>query len=62
MLVAVNLLGLPAAAVPTGVSDGSPIGVQIVGAPYNETLCLAAAEAIEKTVGVLSKQLWESHT
>ena len=60
MLVAINLLSLPSAAIPTGVSDGCPIGVQIVGAPYSETMCLDAAQAIEKNVGVLSKQLWES--
>ena len=58
MLVTVNLLGLPSAAIPTGLSEGCPIGVQIIGAPYCEAQCLDAAAAIEQNVGVLSKQLW----
>lgn len=47
LLVAVNLLGFPAVAVPTGVARGVPLGVQIIGARYREDLCLDAAETIE---------------
>jgi Asp-tRNA(Asn)/Glu-tRNA(Gln) amidotransferase A subunit family amidase len=44
-----NILGNPAAAVPAGRSpDGLPIGVQIVGRPYEEELVLAVAAAIER--------------
>ena len=46
-LMAVPVLGLPAMAVPTGVADGLPVGVQIVGPRFREDLTLAAAEAIE---------------
>jgi len=49
-----NLLGLPAAAVPTGMADGLPVGVQICGNRFREDLCLAAAEAIEARLGVLT--------
>ena len=49
-----NLMGLPAACVPTGVSNGLPTGVQVMGSLYREDLCLDAAEAIERTVGVLT--------
>ncbi len=59
MLYGVNLLGLPAAAVPTGVIDGVPMGVQIIGPSFREDLCLDAAQAIETAVGVLAHQLWE---
>jgi len=45
--MAVPVLGLPAVAVPTGLADGLPVGVQIVGPRFREDLCLAAAEAIE---------------
>jgi amidase len=55
---AINVLGLPAAAVPVGLLDGLPVGVQIVGSRYREDLCLDAAAAIESKVGVLAKQLW----
>ena len=54
LVVALNLLGLPAAAVPVGVADGLPQGVQLIGDRYREDLCLAAAEAIEDRLGVLT--------
>jgi amidase len=47
LLIAVNLLGLPAVAVPTGLSNGIPVGVQIIGSQFREDLCLDAAEVIE---------------
>ena len=44
-----NLLGFPAAVVPQGYSDdGLPIGVQIVGRPWEEEVVLAVAGALEK--------------
>jgi amidase len=52
MVVAVNLLGLPAAAVPTGVGGGLPQVVQVIGPRFREDLCLAAAEAIEEACGI----------
>jgi amidase len=47
LLIAVNLLGLPAVAVPTGLSNGIPVGVQLIGSQFREDLCLDAAQAIE---------------
>jgi amidase len=49
-LMAVPVLGLPGIAVPTGLADGLPVGVQIVGPRFREDLVLAAAEAIESRV------------
>jgi amidase len=49
-----NLMGLPAACVPTGVANGLPTGVQVMGSLFREDLCLDAAEAIENSVGVLT--------
>ncbi|MGW8269736.1 MAG: amidase family protein [Burkholderiales bacterium] len=57
MLYAVNLLGLPAAAVPTGVQGEIPIGVQIIGPRFREDLCLDAAQVVENGVGVLAERL-----
>ena len=49
-----NLMGLPAACVPTGVADGLPTGAQIIGNLLREDLCLDAAQVIEDSVGVLT--------
>jgi len=50
MVVAVNFLGLPAAAV--AVPGGElPMAVQLIGPRFREDLCLAAAEAVETAVG-----------
>jgi amidase len=49
-----NLMGLPAACVPTGVVNGLPTGAQIIGNLLREDLCLDAAQVIEESVGVLT--------
>jgi amidase len=46
-LMALPVLGLPGMAVPTGIANGLPVGVQIIGPRFREDLCLAAAAAIE---------------
>jgi Asp-tRNA(Asn)/Glu-tRNA(Gln) amidotransferase A subunit family amidase len=47
-----NLLGFPAAVVPVGSSpEGLPIGVQIVGRPWDEELVLEVATVIEEECG-----------
>lgn len=47
-----NLLGNPAAVVPVSQSaEGLPIGVQIVGRPWEEEQVLAVASALEKGCG-----------
>jgi amidase len=43
-----NLLGTPAAVVPAGMTEGLPVGVQVMGGKYTELRCLAVAEAIEQ--------------
>jgi amidase len=56
LLIAVNLLGLPSAAVPVGrlgdKTGAVPLGVQVIGSRYREDLCLDAAEAIEARCGL----------
>ncbi|WP_141578411.1 amidase [Actinomadura sp. WMMA1423] len=49
-----SFVGVPAVAVPTGVVDGLPAGVQVVGRAFREDLCLDAAQAIEDRLGVLT--------
>ena len=54
LMVAVNLLGFPAVAVPCGAADDVPLGVQVIGARYREDLCLDAAEVIEARHGLVT--------
>lgn len=47
-----NLFGLPAVAVPAGRSpEGLPVGVQIIGRPFEERLVLAVARIVEESLG-----------
>ena len=48
------LLGLPAIAVPTGLHDGLPVGVQVHADRWRDDWCLDAAEAIEAACGALT--------
>jgi Asp-tRNA(Asn)/Glu-tRNA(Gln) amidotransferase A subunit family amidase len=48
----INLAGFPGVAVPVGMSrEGLPIGVQVIGRPYEDELILAVAETIERGRG-----------
>jgi amidase len=51
MIVVVNFLGLPAVAVPTGIVNGVPQGVQVIAPRYREDLAITAAETIEARLG-----------
>jgi amidase len=45
-----NVLGLPSVALPMGVADGLPTGIQIYADLWREDLCLEAASLIETAV------------
>ncbi|MFH9350363.1 amidase [Kitasatospora sp. NPDC017646] len=50
-----SFVGVPAVAVPTGLdADGLPAGVQLIGRPFREDLCLAAAQHVEDRLGTLA--------
>ena len=47
-----NLAGFPGVSVPMGKSaEGLPIGVQLIGRPYEDELVLAVAEQLEAARG-----------
>lgn len=49
---AANVLGLPATTVPAGRSrEGLPVGVQVIGRPFDDEAVLAAASIIEAALG-----------
>src|SRR5262249_28998101 len=50
-MMAIPLVGFPAVAVPTSVSDGLPLGVQLLAQRFREDLLLDAAEVIEGRAG-----------
>lgn len=49
-----NLLGIPACAVPTGVADGLPTGVQVYADLWRDDLTLRAAQVIEDALGTIT--------
>lgn len=49
----VNLLGLPAISIPFGLdADGLPVGIQLVGRPFEDELLLDLAVELEKVRGL----------
>ncbi|MBL1434574.1 MAG: Asp-tRNA(Asn)/Glu-tRNA(Gln) amidotransferase subunit GatA [Rhodobacteraceae bacterium] len=54
--VTVNLAGLPGVSVPAGVnSSGLPLGLQLIGQPWNEADMLNTAYALEQASGFAAK-------
>ena len=54
--VTVNLAGLPGIAVPTGIDGkGLPLGLQLIGRPWEEGDLLNTAYALEQAAGFVSK-------
>ncbi|MBA2442424.1 MAG: Asp-tRNA(Asn)/Glu-tRNA(Gln) amidotransferase subunit GatA [Rubrobacter sp.] len=49
--VPASLAGVPAISVPGGLSDGLPVGVQLMGDHFTEPTLLRAARALEKATG-----------
>ena len=43
-----NLTGLPALSVPCGFADGLPVGLQLVGKPFDEATILRVGEAYQQ--------------
>lgn len=49
--IPVNLAGIPAISLPCGLSEGLPVGLQIIGPPFEEERVLRAAHAFEQEFG-----------
>ena len=50
--VTVNMAGLPGISVPAGLSsEGTPIGLQLIGKPFDEATLFRAAQVIEDAAG-----------
>jgi amidase len=53
-MMAIPVLGFPALSVPTGITDGLPAGVQLLGRRFDEDGILDAAEVIEARAGTFT--------
>jgi aspartyl-tRNA(Asn)/glutamyl-tRNA(Gln) amidotransferase subunit A len=63
--VTVNMAGLPGLSVPAGFSsDGLPLGLQIIGKPFDEALVLRAGQLIEDAAGrmPLPERWWKGRS
>jgi aspartyl-tRNA(Asn)/glutamyl-tRNA(Gln) amidotransferase subunit A len=49
--VPMSLAGTPAISIPSGVSDGLPVGFQLAGPAFSESRLLDAAYALERAIG-----------
>jgi aspartyl-tRNA(Asn)/glutamyl-tRNA(Gln) amidotransferase subunit A len=47
----VNIAGLPGISVPCGLSDGKPVGLQVIGRAFDEGMVLRIADAYERAAG-----------
>jgi aspartyl-tRNA(Asn)/glutamyl-tRNA(Gln) amidotransferase subunit A len=57
--VPASLAGLPAISVPAGLSaDGLPLGLHLIGKPFDEETVLRAAETLEEAAAFRAKPAW----
>ena len=57
--VTVNLAGLPGISVPAGLdSQGLPLGLQLIGRPFDEETLFSLAEVMEQAAGRFAPEPW----
>ena len=57
--VTVNMAGLPGIAVPAGLStEGLPLGLQLIGRPFDEATLFSLGEVIEQAAGYYPVEAW----
>lgn len=57
--ITLNMAGLPGIAVPAGLNDqGLPLGLQLIGRPFEEETLFQAANAIEQAAGRFTPKKW----
>ena len=57
--VTVNMAGLPGIAVPAGLdAQGLPLGLQLIGKPFDEETLFALGQKIEDAAGRFAPERW----
>lgn len=57
--VTANMAGLPGIAVPAGKdSEGLPLGLQLIGRPFDEETLISLGEVIEQAAGRFTPEVW----
>lgn len=57
--ITLNMAGLPGISVPAGLNDqGLPLGLQLIGRPFEEETLFQAASAIEQAAGRFTPKKW----
>jgi aspartyl-tRNA(Asn)/glutamyl-tRNA(Gln) amidotransferase subunit A len=57
--VTVNMAGLPGIAAPAGLdAQGLPLGLQLIGRPFDEETLFSCAAVIEQAAGRFTPQAW----
>jgi len=57
--VTVNMAGLPGIAVPAGLTaDGLPLGLQLIGRPFDEGMLFRTGRVIEEAAGRFAPERW----
>ncbi|MDI6601680.1 MAG: Asp-tRNA(Asn)/Glu-tRNA(Gln) amidotransferase subunit GatA [Thermoanaerobacteraceae bacterium] len=57
LTVPVNIAGLPAISVPCGLAGGLPVGLQVIGKPFDEKTLLKIAYAVQENTGKLKPEV-----
>jgi aspartyl-tRNA(Asn)/glutamyl-tRNA(Gln) amidotransferase subunit A len=57
--VTVNMAGLPGISVPAGLDrQGLPLGLQLIGRPFDEETLFALGQVIEDAAGRFNPEMW----
>ncbi len=46
-----NMAGMPGLSIPCGLSEGLPVGLQLVGPQFSENVLFRAGHALEQAIG-----------
>jgi len=53
-----SLAGIPGISIPSGLSDGLPVGFQLAGPAFSESRLIDAAFALEQAIGFDGSPAW----